>query len=79
MAPSMRTRQYSISSSPLASATTATLTWSVLDAPAKTISVNNDSVNGEQKKRYLGVASNYLSQVEEGDRIHVAVCNFYHL
>jgi cytochrome P450/NADPH-cytochrome P450 reductase len=80
MLPPMRIRQYSISSSPLADPTIATLSmhssplkpflftkssvaWSVLDTPART----GDS------KRFLGVASNYLSNVEEGDRIHVAV------
>lgn len=63
MLPPMRIRQYSISSSPLADPTVATLTWSVLDTPSKA----GDS------KRFLGVASNYLSSVEEGDRIHVAV------
>jgi cytochrome P450/NADPH-cytochrome P450 reductase len=63
MLPPMRIRQYSISSSPLADPTVATLTWSVLDTPAKV----GDS------KRFLGVASNYLSHIEEGDRIHVAV------
>jgi sulfite reductase alpha subunit-like flavoprotein len=41
----------------------ATLTRSVLDAPSK--------VAGP--KRFLGVASNYLSNVGEGDRIHVAM------
>lgn len=41
----------------------ATLTRSVLDAPSK--------VAGS--KRFLGVASNYLSNVGEGDRIHDAV------
>jgi cytochrome P450/NADPH-cytochrome P450 reductase len=63
MLPPMRIRQYSISSTPLADATTATLTWSVLDAPSKIADT----------KRFLGVASNYLSCVGEGDRIHVAV------
>jgi cytochrome P450/NADPH-cytochrome P450 reductase len=63
MLPPMRIRQYSISSSPLADPTIATLTWAVLDTPSKVA----------DSKRYLGVASNYLSSVEEGDRIHVAV------
>jgi cytochrome P450/NADPH-cytochrome P450 reductase len=63
MLPPMRIRQYSISSSPLSDPTTATLTWSVLDTPSI-------AAGG---KRFLGVASNYLSNVEEGDRIHVAV------
>lgn len=47
MLPPMRIRQYSISSSPLADPTTATVTWSVLDTPAKV----GDS------KRFLGVVS----------------------
>ncbi|KAG4412171.1 hypothetical protein IFR04_014690 [Cadophora malorum] len=63
MLPPMRIRQYSISSSPLADPTIATITWSVLDTPSKAAG----------SKRFLGVASNYLSSVEEGDRIHVAV------
>lgn len=41
----------------------ATVTWSVLDAPSKAVG----------NKRYLGVASNFLQSLEEGDRIHVAV------
>jgi len=63
MLPPMRIRQYSISSSPLDDPTTATLTWAVLDTPSK----------AGTSKRFLGVASNYLSSIEEGDRIHVAV------
>jgi cytochrome P450 / NADPH-cytochrome P450 reductase len=63
MLPPMRIRQYSISSSPLSDPTLATITWSVLDTPSKAAG----------SKRFLGVASNYLSAVEEGDRIHVAV------
>ncbi|KFZ01289.1 hypothetical protein V500_00823 [Pseudogymnoascus sp. VKM F-4518 (FW-2643)] len=63
MLPPMRIRQYSISSSHLADSTVATLTWSVLDTPSK----------ADGGKRYLGVASNYLSNLEEGDRVHIAV------
>ncbi len=63
MLPPMRIRQYSISSSPLADPAVATITWSVLDTPSKVA----------DSKRFLGVASNYLSGVEAGDRIHVAV------
>lgn len=63
MLPPMRIRQYSISSSPLIDPTVATLTWSILDTPSKAAGT----------KRFLGVASNYLSSVEAGDRIHVAV------
>jgi cytochrome P450/NADPH-cytochrome P450 reductase len=63
MLPPMRIRQYSISSSSLADPTVATVTWSVLDTPS--IAAGS--------KRHLGVASNYLSHVEAGDRIHVAI------
>jgi cytochrome P450 / NADPH-cytochrome P450 reductase len=63
MLPPMRVRQYSISSSPLADASIATLTWSVLDATSFSLS----------GKRFLGVASNYLANMTEGDRIHVTV------
>lgn len=63
MLPPMRIRQYSISSSALTDSTIATLTWAVLDSEHK----------ASDGKRYLGVASNYLSNVEEHDRIHVAV------
>lgn len=63
MLPPMRIRQYSISSSSLADPDIATLTWSVLDTPSK----------ATEAKQFLGVASNYLSSVEEGDRVHVAV------
>jgi cytochrome P450 / NADPH-cytochrome P450 reductase len=63
MLPPMRIRQYSISSSPLAGPGTATLTWTVLDAPSK-------AAGG---KRFLGVASNYLSRVEDSDVVLVSV------
>ncbi|KAI9875940.1 MAG: hypothetical protein M1830_007702 [Pleopsidium flavum] len=62
MLPPLRIRQYSISSSPLAEPTSCTLTYSVLDQEAH--------AGG---KRFLGVASNYLSMLEKGDRIQVAV------
>lgn len=61
MLPPMRIRQYSISSSPLSSPSAATITWSVLDTPSK--------AGG----RFLGVASNYLSNLTAEDRVHVAV------
>jgi cytochrome P450/NADPH-cytochrome P450 reductase len=63
MLPPMRIRQYSISSSNLSDPAIATLTWTVLDTPSK----------ADGGKRYLGVASTYLSSLEEGDRVHVAV------
>ena len=63
MLPPMRVRQYSISSSPLFSPTTVTLTYAVLDQESK-------SGTG---KRYLGTASNYLSELVAGDTIHISV------
>ena len=63
MLPQLRLRQYSISSSPLAEPGSCTLTWSVID---------KESFQG-QGKRFLGVASNYLSNLHEGDHIHVSV------
>jgi len=70
MLPPMRIRQYSISSS-LFDPTVATLTWSIADSPSKSADV----------KQFLGVASNYLSSLENTDTIHVAVKpshgNFY--
>ncbi|KAH7085823.1 NADPH-cytochrome P450 reductase-like protein [Paraphoma chrysanthemicola] len=62
MQPPMRVRQYSISSSPLWNPTNVTLTYSVLDNPA---------LSGQG--RYVGVASNYLSNLVPGDKLHVSV------
>ena len=62
MLPPMRVRQYSISSSPLHDQTSLTLTYGVLDQEAP--------VTG---KRYLGTASNYLSELHKGDRIYVSI------
>ena len=63
MLPQLRLRQYSISSSPLAETGCCTLTWGVID---------EESLQGDGK-RFLGVASNFLSNLHEGDRIHVNV------
>lgn len=60
--PPMRVRQYSISSSPLWNPSHVTLTYAVLDQP---------SMSGHG--RYVGVASNYLSKLEAGDKLHVSV------
>lgn len=60
--PPMRTRSYSISSSSLWNPTHVTLTYSVLHA-------THTSGAGE----YVGVASNYLSKLSKGDRLHVSV------
>ena len=62
MLPSLRIRQYSISSSPLWNSEVVTLTFDILNTPAF-------SGSGQ----YLGVASNYLGNLREGDRISCAV------
>ncbi|KAK1996055.1 cytochrome P450 [Colletotrichum falcatum] len=62
MLPPMRTRQYSISSSPLRNPSQATLTYSVLGGP---------SLSGQG--RHVGVATSYLASLRAGDRLHVAV------
>ncbi|KAI0763546.1 bifunctional P-450/NADPH-P450 reductase [Trametes elegans] len=63
MLPSMRIRQYSISSSPLWNAQHVTLTISVLDAPA---------ISGRAEP-FLGVASTYLAGLRAGDRVQLSV------
>ncbi|KZO97728.1 fatty acid hydroxylase [Calocera viscosa TUFC12733] len=60
--PSMRIRQYSISSSPLAHPGQCSLTVSVVRAPAM-------AGHGE----FLGVASNYLAHLQIGDVVCLAV------
>lgn len=63
MLPPMRMRQYSISSSPLWNAQHVTLTLSVLEEKALT----------GKERVFLGVASNYLSELVPGDRVHMSV------
>ncbi|PHH71971.1 hypothetical protein CDD82_6234 [Ophiocordyceps australis] len=62
MLPPMRVRQYSISSSPLCDATSATLTYSVLERPA---------LSGQGT--HVGVATRFLSSLQPGEKLHVAV------
>ncbi|CAF1442470.1 unnamed protein product [Didymodactylos carnosus] len=62
MLPSLRVRQYSISSSPLWNSEAVTLTIDVLDGPA-------NSGHG----RYYGVASNYLANLKKDDRLICSV------
>jgi cytochrome P450/NADPH-cytochrome P450 reductase len=61
--PSMRVRQYSISSSPLWNARHVTLTISVVQAPALS----------DDEQQFLGVGSNYLASLRKGDRVAVSV------
>ena len=63
MLPSMRIRQYSISSSPLWNAQRVSLTVSVVDAPAL-------SGRGEP---FLGVASTFLAGLQKGDKVQLSV------
>lgn len=60
--PPMRTRSYSISSSPLRNPHVLSLTYGVLTTP-------HLSGHGQ----HVGVASNYLSHLSKGDTLHVAV------
>ncbi|EJU05202.1 cytochrome P450 [Dacryopinax primogenitus] len=60
--PSMRIRQYSISSSPVAKPGECSLTVSIVRAP---------SLGGHGE--FVGVASNYLAHLEVGDTVCVAV------
>ncbi|KAJ5153069.1 Bifunctional cytochrome NADPH reductase [Penicillium canariense] len=70
MLPPMRVRQYSISSSPLADPSECSITFSVLNAPA----LSGPSEPGsELPDEYLGVASNYLSELQIGERAHITV------
>jgi cytochrome P450 / NADPH-cytochrome P450 reductase len=61
--PSMRVRQYSISSSPLWNARHATLTISVVQAPSL----------AAEDQQFLGVGSSYLAGLREGDRVALSV------
>ncbi|OCH86408.1 bifunctional P-450/NADPH-P450 reductase [Obba rivulosa] len=61
--PSMRIRQYSISSSPLWNPQHATLTISVLETPA---------LSGRIEP-FLGVASTFLAGLRPGDKVQLAV------
>ena len=66
----MRVRQYSISSSPLSDPSECSITFSVLNAPA----LSGPSEPGsESPEQYLGVASNYLSELQAGERAHITV------
>ena len=60
--PPMRTRHYSISSSPLATPTHCTITYSVIEEAAHSGQGN-----------FVGVASSYLKSLRPGDSIQVAV------
>lgn len=63
MLPSMRIRQYSISSSPLWDAQKVSLTISVIEAP---------SLSG-RNEAFLGVASTFLAGLRPGDKVQLAV------
>lgn len=67
--PSMRVRQYSISSSPLADPYLASVTYGVIDEPIP-------SVPGS--KRFLGVATNYLKALQPGEKAQIAIKKSHH-
>lgn len=67
MLPPMRVRQYSISSSPLVDPSECSITFSVLSAPALA------TADSERTDQYLGVASNYLSELQVGERAQITV------
>ncbi|CAF3298666.1 unnamed protein product [Rotaria sp. Silwood2] len=62
MLPSLRIRQYSISSSPIWNSEVVTITFDIL---------NTSALSGYGQ--YYGVASNYLSNLKEGDRVSCSV------
>nr|OQO17905.1 hypothetical protein B0A51_15106 [Rachicladosporium sp. CCFEE 5018] len=71
MLPPLRPRQYSISSSPLADPSIATVTYAMLDAP---------SASGHGT--FKGVTSTYMASLTAGDSVQVAVRStnkFFHL
>ncbi|KAH6631258.1 cytochrome P450 [Chaetomium tenue] len=61
--PPIRPRQYSISSSPLNNPNQATLTYSLLDSPSL----------ANPERRYMGVATSYLSSLFAGDKLLISV------
>jgi cytochrome P450/NADPH-cytochrome P450 reductase len=69
MLPPMRVRQYSISSSPLVNPSECSITFSVVNSPS--LASGKSAANEEE--RYLGVASNYLSELTSGERVHLSV------
>lgn len=79
MLPPLRIRTYSISSSPLSKPDHAMLTWAVVDsqpaaAAAAAVGANSSSnSNSSSSKRFLGVASNYLSDLVPGSVLHASV------
>jgi cytochrome P450/NADPH-cytochrome P450 reductase len=62
MLPPMRVRQYSISSSPLSTPETCTVTYALVEGTAFC-----------GKRRHLGVATSYLASLEPGDVLQVSV------
>ena len=63
MLPSLRPRQYSISSSPLMDPSVCTLTYSVLDAPSF----------ANKSQHFRGVATSYLASLRPGDHLLATV------
>ncbi|KAH7039871.1 cytochrome P450 [Microdochium trichocladiopsis] len=73
MLPSMRVRQYSISSSPLLNPKRASITLSVLDSSSHHLCPDGPTDTTTIRHNHLGVASTYLASLCPGDPIHVSV------
>uniref|UniRef100_A0A8H7NPF5 Bifunctional cytochrome P450/NADPH--P450 reductase n=1 Tax=Bionectria ochroleuca TaxID=29856 RepID=A0A8H7NPF5_BIOOC len=65
--PSIRSRPYSISSSPAWSPTRCTLTWSLMDRPALT------DARYKNEPPVVGLASGFLARLAPGDRFKASV------
>jgi len=76
MLPPMRIRQYSISSSPLADPTVASITYAVLDE-GQSSTIAPDSGNQQQLQKHrkgrLGVATSFLRDLAPSSKIQIAI------
>ncbi|KAG9256206.1 NADPH--cytochrome P450 reductase-like protein [Emericellopsis atlantica] len=70
--PPLKTRLYSISSSPLASPNTCSMTYTVINAPHLS-SRASDSQSIEDRELFHGVTGTYLRDLKAGDQIQVAI------
>lgn len=78
MLPPMRIRQYSISSSPLADPTIASITFAVLDEGQSSPTVTDSSKSQPQHQQQLGkgrlgVATSFLRDLSPGSKIQMAI------
>ena len=76
--PSMRLRQYSISSSPLSDPSLVSITYAVIDAPMLQPNkpgptLPNGLTTPPSGNRFLGVTTNHLKTLEPGERCQIAI------